>query len=177
MVSVMRPGACRRPGVWFLGGGGICFLLDMYLDEDDVCAGFCEGDCASLANAPGCACYEGSLPIERKESVGGHLDSLERRLVACESCLCEMGREMEVTSRRGILHSSRAVLSRHLHNTRAEIRPFVTMTMCANIFHSTNCAHMSLRCRRVIMARYFAKENKTARGFPHPQCYVRKESP
>lgn len=43
--------------------------MSLYLDEDDVCAGFSEGDGNGCANAPCCAGYEGSLPFKGEESL------------------------------------------------------------------------------------------------------------
>lgn len=44
--------------------------MSSYLDEDDVCAGFSEGDGDGGANASCCACYESSLPFKGKKSLG-----------------------------------------------------------------------------------------------------------
>lgn len=44
----------------------------MYLDEDNVCAGFGEGDGDGLADATGAACDEGGMAFKGEES--GHCD-------------------------------------------------------------------------------------------------------
>lgn len=43
----------------------------LYLDEENVCAGFCEGDGHRLADAACTSCYEGCLALEGKEFLYG----------------------------------------------------------------------------------------------------------
>lgn len=42
----------------------------LYLDENEVCAGFCQGDGDGLADASGSARQKGGLSLEGEESVG-----------------------------------------------------------------------------------------------------------
>lgn len=61
-----------------LGGG---FVLEqvgfgemacwIYLHEEDVCAGFCEGNGHCLADSSCAACYEGGLALEGEELLDG----------------------------------------------------------------------------------------------------------
>lgn len=45
----------------------------MYLDENDVGAGFSEGNGDGCAYASRRTCYESGLPFEREESGGSHV--------------------------------------------------------------------------------------------------------
>lgn len=46
---------------------------ELYLHEDDVCAGFSEGDGDGCAYTSGCACNEGGLPFEGEEGCSSHV--------------------------------------------------------------------------------------------------------
>lgn len=58
-----------------------------YLDKDDVCAGFSEGNGHCCAYASGCACDEGGLSLEGEESlVCCHCDLNVFASVCVKSC-------------------------------------------------------------------------------------------
>jgi hypothetical protein len=48
--------------VWYVWIAGV-----RYLDEENVCAGFGEGERHGLADSSGAACYQGGLALEGEE--------------------------------------------------------------------------------------------------------------
>jgi hypothetical protein len=42
-------------------------VVRAYLDEENICSCFCEGDSHWLTNSSRATCYEGSLALEREE--------------------------------------------------------------------------------------------------------------
>jgi hypothetical protein len=70
-----------------------------YLDEEDVSAGFCEGEGHGLANSSCATCHEGSLPCEGEKLLnGGHGCGLHNAVVMC--CNVDCGLKDEGTGER-----------------------------------------------------------------------------